>query len=105
MSGSPKASYDLVLLSEFPLTAAQAQTLTQLWVWKDAGWNYANPIVANGTVYITAGEGQVHAIDCVNVPDRALHDARGHGEPLLQPPQRNQRLRRRPFRAWLLAGR
>ncbi|HET7788466.1 MAG TPA: PQQ-binding-like beta-propeller repeat protein, partial [Myxococcales bacterium] len=46
-----------------PLTAAEARALTVTRVFRVSGDTYSNPIVANGSLYFTAGDSNVHAID------------------------------------------
>jgi outer membrane protein assembly factor BamB len=49
-----------------PLTAAQGATLAPNWVAYTNGYNYSNPIVASGTVYLTSGDGALYAYDALN---------------------------------------
>lgn len=48
-----------------PLTAAQGATLTADWVAYTNGYNYANPVVAGGAVYLTSGDGALYALDAL----------------------------------------
>lgn len=48
-----------------PLTAAQGATLTPDWVAYTNGYNYSNPIVAGGAVYLTSGDGALYALDAL----------------------------------------
>ena len=49
-----------------PITAAQGATLAPNWVAYTNGYNYANPIVASGMVYLTSGDGALYAYDALN---------------------------------------
>jgi outer membrane protein assembly factor BamB/archaellum component FlaF (FlaF/FlaG flagellin family) len=46
-----------------PLSADDAAGFTGNWTAFTHGWNYANPIVANGVVYLTSGDGNLYAFD------------------------------------------
>jgi outer membrane protein assembly factor BamB len=46
-----------------PLTASNAAGFTGNWTAFTRGWNYANPIVVNGVVYLTSGDGNLYAFD------------------------------------------